>query len=133
MIDFRWVPEAAVKAIQAELIVEHGGAPGVLNAGQLSATLARPQNLLAYGDSPTLFDLAASYGYGLIKNHCFLDGNKRVAVAVVDVFLQLNGYELIAEEADVVFYFLRLAASLDSSEKDEMELAGWIEENSVKI
>jgi death on curing protein len=132
MSDFRWVPEAAVKAIQAELIAEHGGEPGVLNAGQLSATLARPQNLFAYGDSPTLFDLAASYGYGLVKNHCFVDGNKRVAVAIVDVFLQLNGYELMAEEPDVVLYFLRLAGSLNSSEEDEKELARWIEENSAR-
>jgi death on curing protein len=104
-----------------------------LNAGQLSATLARPQNLLAYGDSPTLFDLAASYGYGLIKNHCFLDGNKRVAVAIVDVFLQLNGYELIAAEPEVVLCFLQLAGSVNLAEEDEAELAIWIEKNSRQI
>jgi death on curing protein len=133
MSEPRWLPEVAVKAIHAELIAEHGGESGILNAAQLSSTLAKPKNLFAYGDSPTLFDLAASYGYGFIKNHCFVGGNKQVAVAVIDVFLQLNGYELIAEEQEVALYFFQLAGSLSSSEKDQRELAVWIEENSKQI
>lgn len=133
MSDPRWLPEVAVKAIHAELIAEHGGESGILNAAQFSSTLAKPKNLFAYGDAPTLFDLAASYGYGFVKNHCFVDGNKRVAVAVMDVFLQLNGYELIAEEQEVALYFFQLAGSLSSPEKDQRELAVWIEENSNQI
>lgn len=62
----------------------------------LSASLARPQHLFAYSDSASLFDLAAAYAFGLAKNHAFVDGNKRIALAVIDVFLRLNGYELVA-------------------------------------
>ncbi|HEY9631750.1 MAG TPA: type II toxin-antitoxin system death-on-curing family toxin [Coleofasciculaceae cyanobacterium] len=133
MTDPVWVSEAAVKAMQAELIAEHGGDSGILNLGQLSSTLARPKNLFAYGTAPTLFELAAAYGYGLAKNHCFVDGNKRIATVVIDVFLQLNGHELIAEEAEVVLLMLGLAASLKIPEEDQAELAIWIESNSIPL
>lgn len=76
----------------------------------LSASLARLQNLLNYGESPTIFDLAAAYGYGLAKNHPFIDGNKRVAFVVMAVFLELNGYSLDVPEDEVVQVMLRLAA-----------------------
>lgn len=133
MTDPNWIPEAAVKVMHAELIAEYGGESGILNLGQLSSTLARPKNLFAYGAAPTLFELAAAYGYGFAKNHCFVDGNKRIAVAVIDVFLQLNGYELVAEEAEVVLFMLGLAASLKTSEADQAELATWIETNSTLL
>lgn len=133
MSEFQWISEDAVRAIHGVLISEHGGESGVLNSGQLSSTLARPQNLLAYGSSPTVFDLAASYGYGFVKNHCFVDGNKRLAVSAIDVFLQMNGHELIAEETDVVFYMLQLAASLKTPEEDQAALAAWIAENSKPL
>lgn len=128
--DFQWIPESAVLAIQSELIAEHGGESGLLNSGHLSSTLARPMNLLAYGDSPTLFELAACYGYGFAKNHCFVDGNKRLAVSAIDVFLRLNEYELVAEETEVVLYMLQLADSLRTSEEDQADLAIWIQKNS---
>lgn len=115
------------------MITEHGGETGVLNAGQLSSTLARPQNLYSYGVDVTLFKLAASYGYGLVKNHCFVDGNKRVSVAVIGVFLRLNGYAWIADESSVAIYMLKLADSLRTSEEDEFELAEWLKKNSKSI
>ena len=126
-----WVSLEMVKAIHPQLIAEHGGESGILNAGQLSSTLARPQNLYAYGDSPTLFELAASYGYGFVKNHCFVDGNKRIAAVVIDVFLQLTGFELVADEPDLVVCMRELADSLRTSEEDQAELAAWIEKNSA--
>lgn len=133
MIEPRWISEKVVRALHAKLICEHGGEPGVLNLGQLLSTVAKPRNLFAYGDNPTLFELAAAYGYGFVKNHCFVDGNKRVAVVAIDVFLQLNGYELIAEESEVVLFIQELAASLNPSEKDQEGLALWIKKHSNQV
>ena len=90
-------------------------------------TLARPQNLLAYNRDATIFQLAASYGFGLAKNHCFPDGNKRLALISTDVFLQINGYELVADEADAVAVIRELA----SREISEQILANWIEDNAA--
>jgi death on curing protein len=86
----------------------------------------RPQQLLAYSDpQPPVWRLAAAYGYGFAKNHCFPDGNKRIALAVIDVFLQLNGYELVASEEDAALTIQSLAAG----QVTELDLASWIEEN----
>src|SRR5579862_6591032 len=106
-----WVPASAARAIHASLIAEFGGLPGTPKEAPFASTLTRPQQLLAHEDPPPpIWRLAASYGYGFAKNHCFPDGNKRVALAVIDVFLQLNGYELIASEEDAVLTILSLAA-----------------------
>jgi death-on-curing protein len=93
----------------------------------LEAALSRPQNLLAYGDSePNLTRLAAAYAFALARGHCFPDGNKRVALATVDVFLQLNGYELTAADGpEAVTIFRALAAG----ELSEDQLAAWIAAN----
>lgn len=94
---------------------------------KLGATLARPQQLATYSNpAPSLFQLAASYGYGFAKNHCFKDGNKRITLVAIDMFLELNGFELTAPEADAVFTIEALAAD-DISED---ELANWIEANA---
>src|SRR5580700_5923265 len=92
--------------------------------GLLESALARPQNLVAYG-SPSLSELAAAYGFGLAKNHPFLDGNKRIALAAVAVFPDVNGYELVAPQPDTVATILRLAAG----ELSEAQLAAWIGAN----
>jgi death-on-curing protein len=92
--------------------------------GLLESALARPKNLLAYG-SPSLPELAAAYGFGLAKNHPFLDGNKRIALAALAVFLDVNGYELVAPQTDAVTTILRLA----SGELSEAQLAVWIGAN----
>jgi death-on-curing protein len=124
-----WVPLRAVVAIQGELIAEHGGLQGPPRQGDLEAALGRPVNLRAYCESPpTLPRLAAAYGFALARGHCFPDGNKRVALAIVDVFLQLNGMELTADELDAVSTIQSLAAG----ELTEDQLAEWIDANSAK-
>lgn len=124
-----WVPLRAVVAIQGELIAEHGGLQGPPRQGDLEAALGRPVNLHAYCESPpTLPRLAAAYGFALARGHCFPDGNKRVALAIVDVFLQLNGMELTADELDAVSTIQSLAAG----ELTKDQLAEWIDANSAK-
>jgi death on curing protein len=114
-----WVPARAVAAMQLELIAEHGGLAGPI-AG-LEAALARPRQQFSYAmPPPSLERLAAAYGYALARNHCFPDGNKRMALAVIDVFLQLNGRELLAEEVDAA------NTMLASGDLTEEQLADWI-------
>ena len=125
-----WLTSTIVKAIHAQLLREYGGLQGPVNEGALDSTLARPRHLEAYSNpASTIFELAASYGYGFAKNHCFTDGNKRVALAAVDVFLELNDYELSAPEPEAVLV-MRQAASDTVSEQ---ELAAWIRDNSTRL
>lgn len=127
--DPAWVPLRAVIAIQAELIAEHGGLTGPPRQGDLEAALGRPLNLHACSESrPTLPRLAAAYGFALARGHCFPDGNKRVALAIIDVFLRMNAMALTADELDAVSTIQSLAAG----EPTEDELAEWIAENSRK-
>jgi death-on-curing protein len=124
-----WIPEVALRAMHAALLAEHGGLEGPVDENALGSSLARPQQLHHYGDPPpSIFELAAALGFALAKNHCFRDGNKRISLTAIDVFLQLNGHELVAEEADAVLTIQDLAASV----VDEAELARWIEANSQK-
>lgn len=125
-----WVPLRAVIAIQGELIAEHGGLTGPPRQGDLETALGRPVNLHAYSETPpTLACLAAAYGFALARGHCFPDGNKRVALAIVDVFLRLNGFELTADELDAVDTIQSLAAG----NLTEDELAAWIEAHSAAV
>lgn len=115
-------------AIHRELIDEHGGLSGPPRLGDLEAALARAANLHAHSDAPaSLARLAAAYGFALARAHCFPDGNKRVALAVVDVFLRMNGSRLTAEETTAVDAIQALAAG----ELTEEALAEWIATNSV--
>lgn len=126
----RWLPKSAIIAIHGELLAEHGGLSGPVNEDSLGATLARPQQLNHYGNpAPDIFQLAASYGFGFAKNHCFKDGNKRVSLVAIDVFLVLNGYELNADETNAVFTIESLAAGNISKE----ELSLWIKENAQQL
>jgi death on curing protein len=122
---WRWPLEGVVSAIHDELIAEHGGSPGVRDVGLLSSALARPQNQAAYGE-PSVFDLAAAYAFGLIRNHPFVDGNKRTGFLAAYIFLDLNGWELRATEADAVAAVLALAAG----EMDEAGFSEWVKTNS---
>ncbi|MDI9635849.1 type II toxin-antitoxin system death-on-curing family toxin [Oscillatoria amoena NRMC-F 0135] len=124
-----WVPEAAVIEIHRQLITEHGGTAGIRDSGLLSASLARPKNLFVYAKTVSLFDLAAAYAYGLAKNHAFVDGNKRIALAIIDVFLRLNGYELIAPESEAVIKIINLVEGIDNQES----ICDWIQSNSQKL
>ena len=127
MTDPVWVPLRAVISIQAALIAEHGGLAGPPRLGDLEAALGRPVNLHAYAESPpSLPRLAAAYGSVLARGHCFPDGNKRAALAIIDVFLRMNGLELSADEMDAVDTIQSLAAG----ELTEDDLARWVTENS---
>jgi death on curing protein len=127
MKDPIWVSLRAAIAIQGELIAEHGGLAGPPRNGDLEAALGRPVNLHAYAESPpSLARLAAAYGFALARGHCFPDGNKRVALAIIDVFLRMNGLALTADETDAVVTIRALAAG----DLTEEELAEWIAANA---
>ena len=117
----RWIGLAVVLALHDEQLAEHGGAAGLRDAGLLDSALDRPKNLLAYG-TPDLAALAAAYGFGLIRNHPFVDGNKRVAFVVTETFLALAGQEIAADGAECLSTWLSLAAGA----MPEDELAAWL-------
>ena len=119
--------EAVVLAVQRLLIAEHGGIPGLRDQGLLESALARPRQRFAYQPESTLFELAAAYGFGLARNHPFLDGNKRVALAMTALFLELNGFSLEAPEPDTVIVIELLAAG----NLTEAALAQWLGDSSV--
>ena len=122
-----WVRRDVVLAFHDRLLAEHGGAAGLRDEGLLESALGKPQNLFTYGN-PTLFDLAASYAFGLVKNHPFIDGNKRISFATAGLFLELNGYDFRATEVDVVLRTLALAAG----EMTEAAYADWLKSNSKR-
>ena len=122
-----WLNADDIRYFHEQLIEEQGGLAGPPNEGALDSTLARPQQRLHYEPETNIATLAASYAFGLAQNHCFPDGNKRIALVSIDVFLQVNGYELIADEADAVLVIHELA----SGELSEEDLKRWIEDNSA--
>ena len=124
--DWRWVSSEVALAAHREQLAEHGGGDGIRAAALLESAMARPLNLAAY-EEPDAAALAASYAYGIARNHPFVDGNKRTALVVSETFLMLNGYELEASDADLVLTFLALAAG-DLSEAD---LAQWFRDHIV--
>ena len=118
-----WVSARLLIYIHGELMAEHGGAKGAVNDALLDSACARPRNYWAYTKPrPGPAALAAKLGYGLARNHCFVDGNKRIALAAADVFLRLNGFYLDAPEAETVVVFREIAAG----EMDEVAMAEWI-------
>lgn len=116
-----WLDSSVLLAVHDEQLAEHGGAGGVRDMGMFDSALSRPQNLVAYGE-PDLAALAASYGFGLARNHPFVDGNKRTAFVAVELFVWLNGQQLMADDADCVLTMLALAAG----DMSEAELAAWL-------
>lgn len=123
----RWVLPEVVTAIHQMLIAEHGGLPGIRDQGLLDSALARPRQQAAYGKKNSVFQLAAAYSYGLARNHPFVDGNKRIALTVAAVFLEINGYSLNAPEAEAVIIYQQLA----DGRLTEEGLAEWMRERAV--
>ena len=123
MAEWKWVSEDGALAAHREQLLEHGGGDGVRDLALFESAMARPKNLAGYGD-PDAAELAASYAFGLAKNHPFVDGNKRTAAVVSEGFLGKNGYALTATNAEVATIFQALAAS----ELSEEELASWFRE-----
>lgn len=124
----RWLSKAAVLAIHERLLVEHGGAAGLIDESRLENALAAPLNHFAYGQGD-LFVLAASYARALTKNHAFRDGNKRVALAAAAVFLAKNGFRLETEEQEAVI----ATVALSTSQLDEAGYAHWLQEACVAV
>jgi len=122
-----WLNASDVMYFHQLLVDEHGGLHGIRDEGALESTLARPIHLLNYKPQTALHELAASYGFGVVKNHVFNDGNKRISLAVIDIFLRINGMQLDAEEVDAVCVIKDVATDAMS----ETDLANWIEENSL--
>ena len=120
-----WIATAVAVAAHAELLAEHGGPAGVRDAGGLASAMARPQNLALYGN-PDCAALAAAYGFGIARNHPFVDGNKRAAAVVMETFLALNGSTLTASDAELVVAVQALAAG----DLDEEQLADWLRDHT---
>ncbi len=122
-----WLNKAVVIAVHEVQLAEHGGGAGVRDQNLLESALARPENLAAYGE-PDAIDLAAAYGFGISRNHAFIDGNKRTGFVAAVMFLRLNGWHLVADEAAKVLTMLAVAAG----EITEAEFATWIRLHAVK-
>jgi death-on-curing protein len=119
--DWIWPDREVIIAVHEMQLAEHGGLAGVRDVGLLDSALSRAPNLAAYG-MPDAADLAAAYGYGLSRNHPFIDGNKRTGFVAAELFLNLNGYELHATDADCVLTMLGVAAG----EVSEEAFAAWL-------
>jgi death-on-curing protein len=117
-----WIAFNVVLAIHEAQLAEHGGSVGVRDLGLLESALERPKNLYRYSNPELLYELAATYAFGIVKNHPFTDGNKRTAWVVCAVFLELNGISLNLDEGEVVRMVFRLAAAGVS----EQEFAAWL-------
>ena len=122
-----WVLREVVLSLHEQSLAEHGGSGGLRDPGLLDSALGKPLNQFTYG-SANIYNLAASYASGLAKNHPFIDGNKRVAFVVAITFLELNGHQFVATEADAALRTLALAAG----EMTESAYAAWLETNSKK-
>ena len=122
----RWLTQNMALAIHADQLRQHGGAIGLRDQGLFESALQRPLHRWQYDPKADLCALAAAYGIGLVKNHPFVDGNKRVAFQVMYVFLGLNGLRIIAEEPEVVSVMVGAA----SGTVDESSLAAWLRQHS---
>jgi death-on-curing protein len=121
MTDWVWVADKVVFAVHDRQLSEHGGLDGIRDLGAVESALARPRNLAHYGE-PDAAALAASYAFGLARNHGFLDGNKRTAWVVARLFLAANGVRLRVDPADAV----RTVEALAAGTLSEADLADWV-------
>lgn len=127
MSRWTWINREVIVAIHEVQLAEHGGGTGIRDDGLLDSALSRPENLAAYGN-PDVSDLAAAYGFGISRNHAFIDGNKRTAFVATELFLHLNGYQLTANDASSVLTMLAVAAG----DMTELEFALWLRANVIK-
>ncbi|MBL4850688.1 MAG: type II toxin-antitoxin system death-on-curing family toxin [Gammaproteobacteria bacterium] len=122
-----WVLTKIVFSAHQMLLSEHGGGTGIRDKTLLESALARPKQRFEYEPGSTPFELAASYSFGLAKNHPFIDGNKRTSLAIGAIFLEINGIILNAKEPETVVVFEQLA----SDNISETGLSNWFESNSI--
>jgi death-on-curing protein len=123
-----WVDERDARALHEKLLILHGGAGGLRDAGLLTSALARPRQLFAYAEKPDLIAMAAAYTAGIVKNHPFIDGNKRVGFVVGVLFLEINGCRFKATEEQSAQAIIDLAAG----KLDERGYAQFLEHNVVR-
>ena len=123
-----WLTIDMVEGFHRESLALFGGSDGLRDRGLLESALARPENILAYEPDADVFRLAAAYGYGLVKNHPFIDGNKRTGTLAAVVFLGLNGVQVDFEEAEIAVMIIGLAAS----EFSEDNLADWLRKSAAQ-
>lgn len=122
-----WIDERDAVIFHERLLVLHGGAPSVRDEGLLKSALARPRQHAAYGDGPDVVQLAALYTVGIVKNHPFIDGNKRTGFVVGILFLEMNGYAFTAGQEDAANAVIALAAG----EIDERGYAAFLRTNAA--
>lgn len=128
MSEWVWLNRAVIIAIHELQLAEHGGGTGVRDAGLLDSALGKPQQLNNYGEPPPdAAALAASYGYGISRNHPFIDGNKRTGYVAAELFLRLNGWRLTADDASCVVTMLAVAAG----DITEEAFAAWLRAHAV--
>jgi death-on-curing protein len=125
-MNWEWLLESVVLDIHEVQLAEHGGATGLRDEGLLRSALARPQNLLAYGDNPCAAELATAYAFGIVRNHPFVDGNKRTAFVAMELFLNLNGWTLTAGDESCIAVMEAAAAGSLS----EDELLTWVRDHA---
>ena len=121
MTAWKWINRAVLIAVHDMQLAEHGGGAGLRDNNLLESALAKPQNLAVYG-APDAAALAAAYGYGISRNHAFVDGNKRTGLVAAELFLGLNGWQLLVTDSDCVLTMLAVA----SGDITEEEFAAWI-------
>jgi len=124
-----WIRERDALALHDRLLALDGGPAGVGDEGLLKSALARPQQLYAYGNGPDTVELATAYTAGIIRNHPFIDGNKRTGFIIGALFLEMNGYRLTASEEDAAQAVLDLAAGTI----DENAFAVWMRANVKRV
>ena len=128
MSDPVWLDREDCLAMHEKLIERFGGLQGIRDEGLLDSALNKPLHVFNYG-KPTVFELAASYALGIVKNHPFLDGNKRTGFVAAALFIEANGFSFQATEEEAVLETLALAASHST----EADYAAWLERNSVPV
>ena len=125
----RWLTRTVLDAVHADQLREHGGRPGVRDENVLESALARPQQKWTYARKVDIPTLAAAYAFGLVKNHPYRDGNKRIGFLAMAIFLGVNGFELTATDEEVVTEIVALA----SGQVTEVALVAWVKTHSRKI
>ena len=127
MTAWKWINRAVLIAVHDMQLAEHGGGAGLRDKNLLESAMAKPQNLAVYG-APDAAALAAAYGYGISRNHAFVDGNKRTGLVAAELFLGLNGWQLLVTDSDCVLTMLAVA----SGDITEEEFAAWIRAHASK-
>jgi len=121
-----WLSESLIRTLHAETLDRFGGTAGMRDQGLLESALGQPQNRYAYGDDPSIYELVAAYCFGIVRNHPFVDGNKRAGLLAARVVLFQNGYRFVPDEAETV----QMIEGVAAGEISDVELSAWIEQNT---